>query len=120
MIKRFVAEALTVCCLSFLSFSLSYAQAQSSQCQSLHCVRVGIDQINAKIVTLLGQRLRYVARAGELKGRKHPVHDPKREAIILQAVMQQAKEQDYPPQIAKAVFKTILQQSVQYEKRFNN
>jgi len=44
-----------------------FASTSAESCATLQCVRNNIDQINSQIVSLLGQRLNYVKRAGELK-----------------------------------------------------
>ena len=82
-------------------------------------MRTGIDQINSQIVTLLGQRLQYVKRAGELKKNKKSIHDQARENMILTNVGKQAQREGYPASIAQAVFKAILKQSNVYEKKFH-
>ena len=83
------------------------------------CVRQKIDGINTKIVNLIEERLQYVKRAGELKKNTQAVNDPNRNLAILRAVGMAAEQAGYPPQIAQTIFKTILQQSIQYERQFH-
>ncbi len=91
----------------------------SANCPTLTCVRQHIDNIDQQIVKLLGQRLAYVKRAGELKAQQKSIHDQAREDTILQTVAQQAKANGYPSEIAVNVFKTILAQANIYERRIN-
>lgn len=93
-----------------------YVQA-ADQCQNLQCVRANLDNIDSKMIALLGERLAYVQRAGQLKGRSQSTHDRGRELAIFDKVTQQAQQIGYPPEIARIVFGTILFQSNLYEQR---
>lgn len=101
----------------FLMYS-SLAWATSAEnCQTLSCVRAGIDAIDQHIVVLISERLAYVKKAAELKQQdKKAVHDAAREQNILTSVSLQAQQLGYDGKIAQAIFKTILYQSNQYEK----
>jgi len=68
-------------------------------------------------VKLIGKRLAYVKRAGELKKNINSVHDQKRENSILASVARQAEQEGYSGSIAKAIFETILKESNRYEKK---
>ncbi|AIT64279.1 chorismate mutase [Coxiella burnetii] len=92
----------------------------AKRCDTLDCVRDRIDLIDQKIVLLIKDRLMYVQRAAELKKGKKSIHDQVREDKILASVSQQAGKAGYSGEIAKAVFKTILHQSNNYEKRFHH
>lgn len=87
----------------------------AAECKTLECVRTHIDQIDQQLVQLIGNRLTYVKRAGELKKGRRPVHDQAREDKILTNVGKQAEQVGYPSTIAVAVFKTLLQQTNKYE-----
>ncbi len=91
----------------------------AARCQTLNCVRNNIDLVDMKIVNLMGARLTYVKRAGELKKHQKSLHDQSRENEILKKVGQQAEKAGYPASIGIAVFKTILLQSNLYEKQFH-
>jgi chorismate mutase len=91
----------------------------AERCSNLDCVRQNIDVIDSQLVLLLGQRLAYVKRAGELKGPQRPVHDQARESVILNKVIQEADFIGYPSYFVRAVFITILAQSNIFEQRFN-
>ena len=95
--------------------TVSNAKIPPAKCQSLHCVRIGIDSIDTKIILLLKQRLDYVARAGQLKKGKRPIHDQAREDRILKQVAKEGSAAGVPSAFARAVFKTILAGSNQYE-----
>ncbi len=104
--------------LANYTFAMQKAVA-TAQCPTLNCVRKNIDAIDTKLITLIGQRLAYVKRAGELKKNIKSIHDPAREAKILHTVGQQAENAGYPAAIAIAIFKTILAQANVYERQFH-
>jgi isochorismate pyruvate lyase len=114
MIRVMVVGLLALC------GQVTVASIPAQQCDSLQCVRLGIDQINTTIVHLVGERLRYVKRAGELKNKNQPTDDPKRNEAILKSVGEAAKKAGYSPEIAQAIFKTILAQSIAYERQFHH
>ncbi len=90
---------------------------KAEKCSNLTCVRNCIDSIDSQIVTLIGKRLAYVKRAGEIKNGTIPIHDQKRENQILKKVCLLAEKQGYSGDIAKSIYKTILEQSNYYELR---
>lgn len=92
----------------------------AEKCPTLTCVRKEIDIINHQIVTLMGQRLAYVRRAGELKSNVKSVHDQKREDQIIAKVSGQAKRIGVPVSAVKGVFKEILVVSNKYEKNYHH
>lgn len=113
--------AIILSLLPFCVFAHSLKMPTSAEnCSTLPCVRKNIDQIDQQIVVLLGKRLTYVKRAGELKQNKKPIHDQARENRILKKVGKQAEQQGYSADIAQAVFKTILIQSNIYEEKHKN
>jgi chorismate mutase len=85
-------------------------------CQTLACVRANIDLIDKEIVSLIGQRLTYAKRAGEIKQRDHKsLSDPAREKAVLLKVKKQAEEEGYSGSAALEIFKVIIAQSYQIQ-----
>lgn len=106
-----------LCIPFFICSQLSHADT-AEQCKTLSCVRSHIDTIDAQVVKLIAKRLSYVQKAGELKAGVTPLHDSVRENQILKNVESQMEALNYPPDIAQAIFKTILKQSNQYEENY--
>jgi len=104
---------------AFAATSLTQTNLSSpGNCPTLKCVRHHIDVIDDRIVKLLALRLAYVKRAGELKQGKVPLHDQRREKQVLWHVAHAATQSGFPATIALAVFKTIIKQSIAYERQF--
>ena len=93
---------------------------QAKNCPNLICVRNNIDTIDSEIVKLIGLRLTFVKRAGELKKGKQAIHDQARENQIILKVTQLASKDGYPGYIAAEVYKTLLTQANIYEKNTKN
>jgi cyclohexadienyl dehydratase len=113
---------ITVWMVAFIPLTIYADQdnlGSAQQCATLTCVREHIDSIDAQLVDLIGRRLSYVQRAGELKGSATAIHDQTREDKILKKVGLEAEKLGYPASIAQAVFRTILEQANQYEKNIH-
>jgi len=105
--------------LTFLFSGITNASGKCNstpeKCTNLICVRDCIDSIDAQIVNLIGQRLSYVKKAGEIKGKNIPIHDQKRENEILAKVSLLAEKQGYSADISQSIYVVILEQSNKYE-----
>lgn len=113
-----IIKLTTISILLFTSLTICANQKTTSaeECLTLICVRNNIDQIDQQIVKLIGQRLAYVKRAGEIKSEPKKINDQKRESQILSSVRKLAEKEGYPGSIAVKIFKTILRQSKIYER----
>ena len=79
-------------------------------------VRCNIDRINAQIVDLLIERMKYVDLVAEYKAAKNlPIGDSKREQVILEKVSNLAGK-EYQEDILP-IFKSIFAVSIQREER---
>ena len=54
------------------------------ECETLEDVRHGIDRIDRELITLLGQRQRFVMKASEFKKNMHSVGSPERVETLLE------------------------------------
>lgn len=79
-------------------------------------VRCNIDRINAQIVDLLIERMKYVDLVAEYKAANNlPIGDSKREQVILEKVSTLAGK-EYEEDILP-IFKSIFAVSIQREER---
>ena len=111
-------------------------------CSSLAQVRVGIDEIDEKLLTLLSQRLAppssqsdvvfarylltddlvcsaraaYVREATRFKETYATVDNPTRDAQVVNEAVEEAPAMGLPQTIAAAVFETIINSSVLFEQ----
>lgn len=84
--------------------------------KNLDEVRCHIDRINAQIVDLLIERMKYVDLIAEYKAANNlPIGDSKREQVILEKVSNLAGK-EYEEDILP-IFKSIFAASIQREER---
>ena len=89
-----------------------------SSSTSLEQARARIDEINEQVVALLAERSAVVDDVCALKAEEgRTVRDPEREAELLSHVRDVAREHGLPPKLAEALFETILEHSVQRQRR---
>jgi isochorismate pyruvate lyase len=101
--------------LSGVIYASEKCDSKPEKCTNLTCIRDCIDSIDTQIVDLIGQRLSYVKRAGEIKGKNIPIHDQKRENQILEKVSLLAEKQGYSSKFIISIYKIILEESNYYE-----
>jgi chorismate mutase len=80
-------------------------------------LRQALDEIDARIVTLLASR---VAKVAEIAAKKSElaleVRDLEREHEVLTRVEAVARRFQIPPELVRRVFRTILEQSVEHQQ----
>lgn len=78
-------------------------------------LRVQIDRLDESLVELLSQRQRYIERAAEIKAYRHQIRDETRIADVLAKVTKAAATAGLDPKIAQAVWRTLVESSIQLE-----
>ena len=80
--------------------------------------RARIDEINERVVALLAERQAIVDELCEIKADAgQSIRDPEREAELLDHVRSVAEEEGLPPDLAQTLFESILDHSVQRQRR---
>ena len=90
---------------------------QAHECTTLAQARTEIDRLNSAILQLLAQRQQYVARVAALKTDVSEVPAPERRAAILQQVAQEATDLGMSPDVALAVFNTMIDAFIAWETK---
>jgi isochorismate pyruvate lyase len=85
------------------------------QCINMSDVRREIDRLDCTLVTLLSERQRYIERAAEIKGRQSEIRDEARIADVLAKVTDAAERVGLSPDIAQAVWRTLMERSIALE-----
>ena len=86
-------------------------------CGSMDELRVAIDALDRKLVSLLARRQTYIERAAELKSGRDQVRDPGRIEDVVQKVVAAAQEAGLDPAIAEPVWRTLIEESIRHEFR---
>lgn len=83
----------------------------------LNKYRKQIDKIDDKLLKLFSQRMEVVKKVGEYKKKNNlKVKDAKREKIIIQNKISQAKELNLSESFIKKIWKAFFQEAYEIEK----
>src|SRR5471032_945458 len=84
-------------------------------CGSMDELRLAIDALDQKLVTLLARRQSYVERAAELKSGREQVRDPARIEDVVRKVVAAAKQAGLSPAIVEPVWRMLIEASIAHE-----
>ncbi len=79
-----------------------------AECASLDEVRGEIDRIDRAIVALIGERAGYVHAAARFKTSEADVAAPERQAAMLQARREWAREADLDPGVIENLYRLLV------------
>jgi isochorismate pyruvate lyase len=88
-----------------------------ASCGTLEEVRDAIDALDAELVALLARRQACVERAAALKADRATVRDEARIEDVVQKVLAAARQAGLSPAIAEAVWRVLIERSIQHELR---
>jgi len=84
-------------------------------CTTMAEVRDAIDDLDRRIVALLGERFRYLEAAARIKQDVEAVRDEPRIADVIEKVRRAAERQGVPPEVATDLYRALVEASVAYE-----
>lgn len=87
----------------------------ANSCTSMEELRVAIDALDAELVQLLARRQAYIERAAILKTDRGTVRDEARIEDVVSKVLAAAKQAGLSPAIAEAVWRVLIERSIQHE-----
>lgn len=87
----------------------------ATECQVMPEVRQAIDTIDAKIIALLGERLRYIDQAAQIKQSEDLVRDEERINSMLLVREKWAAENNYDPAFIRHLFNELIEYSIAKE-----
>jgi isochorismate pyruvate lyase len=93
---------------------------QAMQCSNIKCIRVHIDNIDDRILSLIAERTAYVRRAGIIKGQAQPANDKKRVREELADIEKKSIKQNIPVEISSVTFSALIQASIQYQQQYKD
>ncbi|XVQ88902.1 chorismate mutase [Microbispora siamensis] len=82
---------------------------------SLDDVRRRIDELDARLTTLLAERQRLVRAAAAFKTDEQAVRAPDRVERVVTAARERAEREGLPPEVAEAVWRAMIGAFVEYE-----
>lgn len=87
----------------------------AAACASMAELRDAIDALDRRLVHLLVQRQTYIERAAILKQDRGTVRDEARIEDVVTKVLAEAKAAGLSPAIAEAVWRVLIERSIQHE-----
>jgi isochorismate pyruvate lyase len=91
-----------------------------ADCTTMAEVRAGVDALDARIVTLLGERMRYMEAAARIKPTRDAVRDEPRKAEVIDNAARVAEQAGFPPLLARTLYDLLVEGSIAYElERFD-
>jgi len=86
--------------------------------ERLAYLRKQIDKVDEQILTLLRKRVTISEEIGKVKAEKGlPIRDEQREREVLDRVASKAEVKGIDPEIARRIFKEIIELSVEAQRR---
>jgi isochorismate pyruvate lyase len=93
---------------------------EPSACETMAEVRAGVDEVDERIVTLLGIRMRFMDAAARIKPNRDAVRDEARKAAVIAHAREVAAQVGFPPALVAALYETLVEGSIAYEfERFD-
>ena len=78
-------------------------------------IREGIDDLDRRIVALLGERMRYIEAAARVKDDRDVVRDEWRKADVIEKAAAAAKANDFPPGLVRDIYEVLVEGSIAHE-----
>ena len=78
-------------------------------------IREGIDDLDRRIVALLGERMRYIEAAARVKQDRDVIRDEWRKQDVIDKAAKAAKEADFPPALVRDVYEVLVEGSIAHE-----
>lgn len=86
-----------------------------AECKSMPEVRYEIDRLDEILVELIHERQCYMDAAARIKGSRDLVRDNQRVEQVVANVLAASKKVGLSPQIAENVWRTMIEECIQYE-----
>lgn len=84
-------------------------------CETMAEVRAGIDALDRQLVTLIAERLRYIAAAARIKPDRATVRDEWRKADVLAKVAATSAQLGVPAELTADLWERLVEYSIAHE-----
>lgn len=84
-------------------------------CTTMAEVRAGIDALDEQLVTLIAERLRYIAAAARIKPDRGVVRDEWRKADVLAKVAAASEQLGVPRELTADLWEQLVEYSIAHE-----
>jgi isochorismate pyruvate lyase len=90
-------------------------RVRPEDCASMTDVRDGVDRLDRALVALIAERSRYMQAAARIKPGREAVRDEWRIEDVVGKVLETARAEGLPAQIAEPVWRELIERSIAYE-----
>jgi isochorismate pyruvate lyase len=87
----------------------------AADCTDMTQVRAAIDSLDTLIVSLLGERMRYIEAAARIKPERGAVRDEVRKAAVIAHAVKVADDRGFPPALAYRLYDMLVEGSIAHE-----
>ena len=91
------------------------APVPPKDCTHMSEIREGIDDLDRRIVALLGERMRYIEAAARVKDDRDVVRDEWRKADVINKAAAAAQANDFPPGLVRDIYEVLVEGSIAHE-----
>lgn len=95
--------------------SSTASRVNAQDCRDMSDIRTAIDQIDAKVIELLGQRFEYVKAATQFKTDPQSVQAPERLKLMLKQRRQWAKAAGLDPDVIEKLYRDLVDYFIESE-----
>jgi isochorismate pyruvate lyase len=88
---------------------------RAEDCTTMGEVRAGIDALDRQLVTLLAERLKFIAAAARIKPDRATVRDEWRKADVLAKVEAASRELGVPGDLSADLWERLIEYSIAHE-----
>lgn len=87
----------------------------ADRCTAMTEVRAAIDDLDRRIVGLLGARMRYIEAAARIKPERGQVRDEARKADVIAKAGAAARDAGFPQPLVTAIYEVLVEGSIAHE-----
>lgn len=88
---------------------------EPEDCRTMAEVRAGIDELDERIVSMLGTRFRFMDAAARIKPERGLVRDEVRKAAVIAHARAVAERAGVPAQLVESLYDQLIEASIAYE-----
>ena len=87
----------------------------ADECRTMVDVRVGVDDLDERLVELLAERFAYMRAAARIKYDRNAVRDEDRKALVIANARLRGEALGLPGQVIEDIWERLVEGSIAYE-----
>jgi len=90
-------------------------RVRPQDCSTMTEVRHAIDELDAAIVAMFGERFRYIEAAARIKDHRDAVRDAARKAQVIDQASHAARQAGVPDGLIPSIYELLVEASIEHE-----